>query len=240
MEKNGRGRPVNHQIEHIAVLIPARDEEALLPRCLNSVLRAQRLLPADVTFDIVVTVDQSTDGTLRTARTMLRGVGQVVVTDAGIVGAARARAAEVALSRYCGNPNRCWLANTDADCTVPESWLGRSGAQAVAGTVDVDDFSEHRSCVSRLFRETYIIHTDGTHPHVHGANLGMRADVYLKAGGWASLETAEDHELWERLSRNNCRQLSVAKLQVVTSGRRHGRAPKGFAQALAGHNEEAA
>ena len=49
------------------------------------------------------------------------------------------------------------------------------------------------------FRETYEIRPDGSHPHVHGANLGVRADAYLRAGGWADLRTAEDHDLWRRL-----------------------------------------
>jgi hypothetical protein len=73
-----------------------------------------------------------------------------------------------------------------------------------------------------------------------GRTFGIKADVYLKAGGWAPIETAEDHDLWQRLSQHGCRQLSVAVLQVITSGRRHGRAPNGFAQALAAHNEAAA
>ena len=46
---------------HICVLIPARNEEVLLPRCLRSVLKASARLPANVTFDIVVAVDSSTD-----------------------------------------------------------------------------------------------------------------------------------------------------------------------------------
>ncbi len=238
--------PMRQSIHHIAVLIPAHDEEALLPRCLHSILCAQKRLPPDVTTDIVVTVDQSVDGTLDIARTMLRDAGEAIVINAGSVGVARARAAEVALRRYHADPSQCWLANTDADCTVPENWLAdqlalaRSGAHAVAGTVDVEDFSEHPAIVRRRFHETYIIHPDGTHPHVHGANLGIKADVYLKAGGWAPIETAEDHDLWKRLSQHGCRQLSVARLQVITSGRRHGRAPNGFAQALAAHNEAAA
>jgi len=233
-------------IQHMAVLIPARDEEALLPPCLNSILRARTLLPSEVSCEIVVAVDRSTDRTLAIARRMLRHCGFALVVQAGVVGIARARAAEAALNRYAGDPARCWLANTDADCIVPESWLidqlllAKNGAQAVAGTVDVDDFSEHRSGVDRRFRETYLVHPDGTHPHVHGANLGIRADVYLQAGGWAPLPTAEDHDLWNRLAQLPCRRMSVARLQVLTSGRRAGRAPHGFAQALAAHNEAVA
>ena len=233
---------MTHAIQHIAVLIPARNEEALLPRCLDSVLQAQAQLPAEVSCDIVVAVDCSTDRTLQIARTMLRGFGVATATRDGVVGVARAHAARLALARYDGPLKACWLANTDADCAVPEDWLldqlllANTGAHAVAGTVDVDSYAEHRIGVARLFHESYIIHADGTHPHVHGANIGIRADSYVQAGGWASLPTAEDHDLWNRLSRCQCRKVSAARLRVLTSGRRVGRAPHGFADALAAHN----
>lgn len=233
-------------IRHIAVLIPARDEELLLPRCLVSVMRAQRMLPYRLTTDIVVVVDSSTDRTLEIATALLPGSGIVSTTQAGAVGAARALAAQAALQRYNGATKTCWLANTDADCEVPESWLldqvavAMTGVHAIAGVVDVEDFSEHRGHVGRRFRETYLMHADGTHPHVHGANIGVRADVYLQVGGWGSLETAEDHDLWDRLSRADYITRSIARLKVITSGRRLGRAPHGFAEALAEHNEAAA
>jgi hypothetical protein len=234
---------VRHPIEHIAVLIPARNEEALLPRCIDSVLRASHRLPVDVSFNIVVVVDSSTDATFTIAKSMLQGLGHVLTTNDGCVGLVRSLAAATALRAYVGDPRLCWLANTDADCIVPgtwlvdQLWLARLGAQAIAGTVDVDDFSEHLPEVKRRFRESYLLHADGTHPHVHGANIGMRADVYLQAGGWSSRPTAEDHDLWNRLTLFGCYKQSVARLRVITSGRRIGRAPNGFAKALAAHNE---
>jgi hypothetical protein len=135
-----------------------------------------------------------------------------------------------------------WLANTDADCVVPSTWLrdqidfAASGIEAVAGIISVDSFEEHGPEVPALFHTTYSIHADGTHPHIHGANLGIRADRYLAVGGWADLKTAEDHDLWGRLRQTGGRLLSSAQLRVVTSGRRVGRAPSGFAGALAAHN----
>jgi hypothetical protein len=72
---------------------------------------------------------------------------------------------------------------------------------------------------------------------VHGANLGIRADVYLRTGGWRGLATAEDHDLWQRLGKIAARRASTAVVKVLTSGRRVGRAPHGFADALAAHNE---
>ncbi len=230
-------------LRHNAVLIPARDEEELLPRCLDSIISAISLLPRTVSCDIVVAVDSSTDRTRDIAEKIIRGYGEVVCTNAGVVGSARACAARTALARYAGPLNRCWLANTDADCKVPSTWLidqlslAAGNVEVIAGTVDIDTFAEHRLGVEELFRTTYLIHPDGTHPHVHGANLGVRADAYVQVGGWAPLCTAEDHDLWNRLCRADCRRHSAAWLKVMTSGRRAGRAPHGFAEALAAHNE---
>ena len=234
------------QVKHIAVLIPARNEEALLPRCLRSVLRAAMCLPPEISWSVVVAADACTDGTLQIARAMLRDCGQGLRCTAGNVGAARAAAAHAAMHAQPYAASHCWLANTDADCEVPADWLqrqvrlARGGCTAVAGIVDVDCFAEHLPVVESRFRESYLLHADGTHPHVHGANLGVRADVYLQAGGWNLLQTAEDHDLWQRLLRVSTACVSDARLCVSTSGRRIGRAPLGFAGALAKHNEPAA
>ena len=203
-------------------------------------------VPKETTCDLVVAVDSSTDRTWEIARAGVRGAGAVICADAGSVGEVRGLAAAVALERYRGPRNRCWLANTDADCVVPRDWLSVqlalaiSGAEAVAGTIDVNDFAEHEAAVEERFRKTYLIRADGSHPHVHGANLGVRADVYLRAGGWSDLVTGEDHDLWNRLAELEVRRVSVNQTRVVTSGRRVGRAPHGFADALGAHNENVA
>ena len=231
---------------HMAVLIPARNEEQLIGRCLHSVLRACRMLPPAVTCDIVVVSDSSSDDTQLIATSLVpQSHGIIVATEAQCVGSARALAAQVALQRCNIRADRCWLANTDADCEVPATWLqqhlshAEQGWSAVAGIVDVDSFTDHDPGVPERFRTTYLTHPDGTHPHVHGANLGVRADAYLAAGGWSPLTTAEDHDLWGRLRRNPQACLADAGLCVLTSGRRFGRAPMGFARALALHNEAA-
>lgn len=228
---------------HICVVVPARNEEELLPRCLASILKARAHLPFPVTCDIVVAVDGSDDQTSIIAAELLGSLGTVVELEAGGVGAARQLGCELALRRYQGPLHRCWLANTDADCIVPENWLldqlalGESNVDAVAGIIDVDDFQDHDRHVPGRFRATYLLRPDGSHTHVHGANLGLRADVYLRAGGWSQLLTAEDHDLWHRVRAAGSQTRSLTSLQVLTSGRRTGRAPDGFAQRLAAHNE---
>jgi cellulose synthase/poly-beta-1,6-N-acetylglucosamine synthase-like glycosyltransferase len=204
------------------------------------------MLDEFTTADIVVVADSSTDRTAQLATGILRQRGSVLLTTAGAAGSARAVAANYALTRNCQQFDKWWLANTDADCIVPRSWLtdqlqlARAGAEAFAGTVSVDSFAEHGPQVAERFRASYTIAPDGGHPHVHGANLGVRADCYLSAGGWSPRQTGEDHDLWNRLVARGARLVSTARIEVVTSGRRVGRAPNGFADALAAHNEVAA
>ena len=90
-----------------------------------------------------------TDKTRQIAEDLIQRKGIVIETNAGCVGSSRALAAEIALGRYRGPRERCWLANTDADCEVPADWLVQQlsvaevGYAAVAGIVDVDSFIEH-------------------------------------------------------------------------------------------------
>jgi glycosyltransferase involved in cell wall biosynthesis len=227
---------------HIAVLIPASNEEDLISRCLNSVKESGSAIQNFASIDIVLAVDHSTDRTKAIGEKMLANSGIVIETNGGVVGEARAIAAQVALARYHGPPEYCWLVNTDADSFVPAAWLrhhlelAEQGAHAVAGTVGVDSFAEHAPFVEQRFRTSYLISPDGSHRHVHGTNLGIRADWYLRAGGWRALATAEDHDLWNRLGALGAKRVSVSHLEVITSGRRIGRAPSGFAAALAAHN----
>ena len=162
---------------HVAVLIPARDEEKLLPKCLRSVLDAAAGLPSSVSFDVVVVVDSSTDATQEIAERLLDRHGVVVTTNVAVVGSSRSLAAQTALTRYSGPLSKCWLANTDADCSVPRTWLidqiavAAQNVEAVAGTVDVDSFEEYGPGMIERFRKTYVIHPDDSHPNIHGAKV---------------------------------------------------------------------
>lgn len=179
---------------HVAVLIPARNEELLIQRCLNSVLAACSRLPSSISTDVVVACDSSTDLTHEIAERVLANWGIVVATEVAVVGSARRLATRVALRRYAGSLTRCWLANTDADCCVPSTWLADQiaiadqGIDAMAGVISVDSFEEHSAGSDIRFRKSYLIHSDGSHPHVHGANMGVRADAYLRSGGWRGLK----------------------------------------------------
>ena len=227
-------------IAAVGVIIPAHDEEDLLPSCLAAVRLAAAPL-AGVPVHVVVVADACTDQTAGLARA---GGAAVLPIEARNVGAARA-AGVVEVLRRTGplDPASVWLATTDADTLVPLCWLTRQlryaegGWDAVVGTITVNDWRQYPAAVPPLFQQMYGAPSSAggaTHPHVHGANLGFSAAAYLAAGGFGPARTAEDHALVNALSAAGRRVLRTTTVSVVTSARRRARAPHGFSHLLAG------
>jgi hypothetical protein len=130
-------------------------------------------------------------------------------------------------------------ATTDADTVVPPGWLARqlthavAGWDAVAGTVEVTDWSGHAAWVQASFDAAYRVWRPGQpHPHVHGANLGVRGSAYLAAGGIRPLALAEDHALVDAVRAAGGRVLAAGDLAVRTSARTTARASGGFSAYL--------
>jgi glycosyltransferase involved in cell wall biosynthesis len=222
-------------IRAVGVIVPAHNEQQLLPSCLASVRRAARAI-GGTPVHLVVVADACRDRTAQVAR---RGGAAVVTIGARSVGAARAAGVRTVLRRTRHlDPAEIWLATTDADTIVPACWLRRQlrhagqGWDAVAGTVQVADWSGYRPAVRAAFRERYAAAL-GSHPPVHGANLGFRAAAYLKAGGFPDAPTAEDHVLVAALTLAGGRVLRSPGVSVVTSARHEARAPHGFGHYLA-------
>jgi glycosyltransferase involved in cell wall biosynthesis len=222
----------------VGVVIPARNEEKTIEKCLRSILTSAARCTRCESVWIVVVADGCSDRTVGIARHAVAGQGEVIECAVRSPGSARRVGARAVLEHFSGrDPQRIWLANTDADSHVPEDWLDThlgpadGNASAVAGIVALDT-DELRPEVARLHQETYTLAADGTHSHVHGANMGVRADAYLDVGGWSDLQVAEDHCLWGRLMRRGWRVQSPTRSVVLTSGRLQGRAQGGFADTL--------
>jgi len=223
----------------VAVVIPARDEERTIGACVRSVLRACDAAAGVGRAWVVVVADRCSDDTVNLARRALRGRGEVLECDAGSVGAARRSGVERALAELRDvDPHRVWIANTDADTIVGKDWIQvhlRFALQqfaAVAGVARIDGVPGHGLDMVEALSATYEIQADGRHTHVHGANLGVRADAYLDVGGWSRARLAEDHCLWNRLQSRGWRVCASSASSVVTSGRLAGRAAGGFADTL--------
>jgi glycosyltransferase involved in cell wall biosynthesis len=218
-------------VGRVVVVVPVHDEEQLLPECLAAVQIAAA--DARVPVDVVVVLDDCTDGSAAVARA---ADVHVVTVAHGAVGAARAAGVRAGLGLRDDDPATVWIACTDADTVVPFHWLraqralADAGADVVVGTVRPDprDLTERQLTAWRATRVP-----GRPNGHVHGANLGVRADAYLRAGGFAALAEHEDVDLVARLrSDPGVRVVASDTTDVVTSGRFVGRTPGGYARYL--------
>lgn len=220
-------------IRRVGVVVPAHDEEALIGGCLAAVGRsaavARRADPA-LEVLVVVVLDRCSDGTAAVAV----GAGACVVTSAGVgVGAARRTGHEVLARWQPALPAaQVWAASTDADTEVPVDWLAqqldaaREGARLVLGTVRPRAV-DLEVALLRAWEARHPAAAPGSPgAHVHGANLGVRLDAYLAAGGYPAVLEHEDRLLVDALRAQEV--LPVAGTRAVTSGRRQGRVAGGF------------
>ncbi len=214
------------------VVVPAHNEIAHLPRCLRALTTAALCLPTPVLT--VVVLDSCDDGSERLAGDFGLDTHFISVT-AGNVGAARA--AGFAYARTVlgeDGEDTTWYATTDADSVVDADWLVRmtdAEADMVLGVVRAPVWRRLSPAVARRYLRAYRSTGPG-HRHVHGANMGFRADAYWEVGGFRALATGEDAELVERFEAAGLSVYRDAGLSVATSDRTEGRAPGGFAQHL--------
>jgi hypothetical protein len=218
-------------ISHLAVLVPAADEQDRIADCLDAITRARRHLAgrfSQIQTRIIIVLDSCLDATPEIVA-RYSGV-EAVATGARNVGAARRLGADQAI----GQPVRSealWLANTDADSLVPQDWLTRMveyanlGADVVLGTV-IPDGGLAIEVAHAWFAAHYL--REG-HPHVHGSNFGIRASTYRTCEGWQPLVSGEDVDLALRAAAAEAAIMRTATIPVVTSARTCGRAPQGFA-----------
>lgn len=211
----------------IGIVVPAHDEEVLIEDCVQSLIKAATHPDlAQEAVRIIVVLDDCRDRTGMLARSL--GVHTIDVRLKN-VGFARQAGAKVAL----GHGAR-WLAFTDADSVVAPDWLASQlalNADAVCGTVAVEDWGAYGERMHRHFQLTYT-DADG-HAHIHGANLGVSAAAYATAGGFLGLKTAEDVALVEALRASGAKIAWSRSPRVITSVRPNFKAPDGFGATLA-------
>jgi glycosyltransferase involved in cell wall biosynthesis len=244
----GEVLPAVAGVGRIAVVMPAHNEDQHLSRALAALRAAADALHAerpDVTATITVVLDSCTDRSAVITERYVSTDPRFSALDVRLrsIGASRAAGVRAALeasdtdSNAASGPDdnpdagRIWLANTDADSAVPEHWLVRqveladAGADAVLGSVEpdpagLDPLILRRWLARHPFRED--------HPHIYGANFGVRASAYLAVGGFPRLHVHEDRTLAERLRRHAFAVVATDTIRVLTSGRTHARAPQGF------------
>ncbi len=222
-----------HRVRRVLVVVPAHNEAERIEECLTALTRAAGLVRIPV--QILVVCDDCDDQTESICAAA--SVTAVAITSR-CVGTARRVGAEILLSPD-PRPEEAWIANTDADTIVPVTWirdqleLAGQGADVVVGTVQLSMVQSVR--LARAFATDYSsgLRPDGTHVHVHGANLGVHAAAYRAVGGFAQLKNHEDLDLVSRLQAAGYEIQRPGWLRVKTSGRLTGRCTNGFAGRLA-------
>ncbi|WJH24909.1 glycosyltransferase [Pseudarthrobacter defluvii] len=238
-------------IQHVAVVIPVHNEEQHLKQALAAVGSAADLLESErpgVEVQVVVVLDSCTDASPSIAAATAEADPRfhILPVSFGSVGKSRRAGVNAALENVSTRPHDgntaagdpmqwVWVANTDADSSVPGRWLVRqlelaaSGSDVVLGTVHPDPHGMHHELVAR-WHARHASTED--HPHVYGANLGVRASSYLAAGGFPGVDFDEDRALVDRLRAGGADIIATDTTRILTSGRTAGRAPKGFAAYL--------
>ncbi|MDQ6656856.1 MAG: glycosyltransferase family 2 protein [Actinomycetota bacterium] len=235
----------------VIVAIPAHDEQHRIAACLTSVLRAVETGVGAGLVDralIAVSAHRCKDATLVVAEAALasrpaasaKAVQTTLLIDetSRTVGDVRALMIATAGEQLAAGPH-CWLFNTDADSMVPPEWIvqtlehaAATGSLAVAGMVEVVGW---RSTEAARRRYRQIIEdglTPSGHRHVYGANLAVRTDAYLAAGGFPSVARGEDSCLVDALRAAGFPVASTFRPVVITSGRSPGRAQDGLGDLL--------
>ena len=207
----------------VSFVVPAYNEERLLPACLAAIQAEIDRSGCDA--EILVVNNASTDDTGRIAAT----TPGVIVVDQPIKGLVQARSAgfDAAEGEL--------IANIDADTLVPHGWLDRVLAEfarspklvVLSGPYDYYDVPLHLRAAARVFYAvgfaTYVFNKRvlGVGSMVQGGNFVLRRDTLAGIGGFSDRFTfyGEDTDIASRMSRVGDVKFTYA-LMAKSSGRR--------------------
>jgi glycosyltransferase involved in cell wall biosynthesis len=201
-------QPEPGQLIELSVIIPARNEEDCLSKCLESlVVQSEETFELGKVWELVVVDDHSTDGTLEVARSFPGiSVMQAGKLEAGWTG--KASAIWAAAKRARGR----WLLFTDADTVHEPGNLRRAIHEATRNKVGVLSYSPRqivsgvaqRSLMPLVFCELALAYppakVSDSNQRIAAANgqfLLTEREAYRRLGGHASVaqKVLEDVEL---------------------------------------------
>lgn len=222
--------------DSVLVVLPAHNESTLVGRAIAAVQTAARVSSKHgIGTVIVVVADSCDDDTAEVART---AGAEVLESNWGAVGAARDAGVRYGLQLLTA-PTRAIVMSSDADSVVAPTWiqdhvsLHRQGAEIVLGTVTLEPGTAP-DAVLQEWRRNYLADSERAalsgHGHIHGANLSVRADIYLASGGFLPLLEHEDRELVAAIRADGASVVWTELSPVLTSARVNGRTPGGVAQ----------
>ena len=233
------------------VVVPARDEEALITSSLRALATQTRVESHE--YEVLLVLDHCTDATEERVTEVVLANPRLRVHFLDGPGLGSGHARGVGMDAACdrlmglGLPDGL-IASTDADTVVAHDWLGAQleaaerGARAIGGRIELDDGSlPHlvRWHAERGRRRHQKILADpetlGTAEHwqFSGASLALTAATYVRVGGLEPRATLEDERLEHALREQNVPIDRLLSVRATTSSRLEGRASRGLAHDLA-------
>lgn len=235
------------------VVVPAKDEEELVGRCLHALARQTGV--AAHGYEVILVLDGCRDATRSEALAAAArhpGLRLHLLAGAGAgVGQARRIGMDAAHARLCGmGRSHGLIACTDADSVVDSRWLGvqlalvASGATAIGGRIDIlpEDLAQlsrralqtrKRSAARRHLLAASTGNGTAEHGYFSGASMSLTTALYGDIGGLEPLVAFEDESLERALTERGVNIVRSNRVRVRTSGRVSGRAPRGLAHDLA-------
>jgi glucosyl-3-phosphoglycerate synthase len=251
-----RPLPPPHPAIRISVVVPARNEEALIGSCLVALAKQEGI--SSLEYEVLLVLDRCIDATEARALEaiadypdlrlyLLEGPGRGA-------GHARRVGMEEAYARLVssGRPDGL-IASTDADTVVSPDWLSAQvqaasrGARAIGGRIELRDDGDlpqgvagwhaeqgrmrQRELLGDLDSEDGPLRAE--HWQFSGASLALTAAAYAEIGGLEPRAALEDEYLERALSRCKIPIERPLSVRVATSARLVGRAKRGLARDLA-------
>ncbi len=198
----------------ISVIIAARNEELTLPACLNSILKADS---TNEILEIIVVDDNSTDNTAGVVREFSQADSRIKLlspadyAEFSHIKSPKKRAVQAGFGHTSGD----WIALTDADCIVSETWISaftdaiRPDLNLIAGPVEF----KHRN--SWFYRWQHLefaglmLVSAGAIGHqkpatANGANLWVRKSAFLNVDAFSGVShiiSGDDELLMHKIHR---------------------------------------
>lgn len=234
------------------VVVPARDEEALIGPCLLALATQTGIAPEE--YEVLLVLDRCTDDTEARARKIGESYPSLRLAFLDGPGEGSGPARRVGMDVACArlleaDRTEGLIASTDADTIVAPDWLATQlsavseGARAIGGRIELADDGYLPEAVARKHAEhgrlrhgRLLSDPDGLgkmeHWQFSGASLALTAEVYKEVGGLQPRTALEDEHLERVLRQHSIPIHRLLSVRATTSARRVGRAERGLSHDL--------
>ena len=216
-------------VTNFTIIIPARNEEANIGKCLHSILTQD--YPSSL-FEIIVIDDYSTDSTpsiIQQFQVNYSNIKLIKLADILLdkpLNSYKKKAIEIAINQASNN----WIITTDADCFAPATWLSfynnyiqQNDVVFVGAPVVFTNNSsvlQAFQCIDFMAFQgvTAAAVSAGFHAMCNGANLAFKKVVFFEVDGYKDVDniaSGDDMFLMNKIQRKYPKQIGFLYHQAA-------------------------